>query len=503
MTSRKRAHRHAALLAALAFAAITTIAGADLATAVQDQFTSAGLSQDARLAVMVTRAATGERLVEIDTDTPMKPASTTKLFSASAAVDILGADYRTRTIVETDGVIEEDGTLYGSIIVRGGGDPGLGPRFQDAKYDVTKVMREWAVALKKQGVLRVTGDVVGDDALFTGSRTGIGWYPDEAAEWYMAEIGALTFNDGCVDLHFTANDKVGKPTDVKMVPDVGYFTFKNSVEVAPPETPGVGTVSLFRHDDEGRHIATGSVPKGRTRTRWTAVGDPARFTAAVLLDEMRKQGIVVDGTYKSASLPSVDIPPVDERTTLISHSSEPLATILEPILANSQNLYSECIARLAAIEAGNGSDFEAVAKTVTDWAGENGLRRNGFLVTDGSGLSSLNRIPARSLNDLLLRMHRDESNGTLLRQSLARPGERGSLSSRLPELTGRLSAKTGSLGDTSTIAGFLTTKKGDDLVVVVMIDSTSGAEAVLDRLVLLLDRMLSGEPEERAVVVVE
>ncbi len=497
----KRSCPAAACLLVLLLTAGTAFA--DLATAIHDKFTSAGLSRDARLAVMISRSSTGERLVEINTDVPMKPASCTKLFSAAAAVEILGTDYRTETLVQTDGTVDEAGVLNGNIIIVGGGDPGLGPRFQDDKDDVSEIMREWARDFKRKGVVRITGDVIGDDRLFSGPRTGIGWYPDEAAEWYMAEIAALTFNDGCVDLHFNANGKVGKTTEVKLVPDVGYFTFKNSVEVAPKETPGIGSVSLFRHEDEGRHIATGSIPKKKKRTRWTAVSDPARFTAAVLLHELRAAGIVVDGTHKSSSLPSVDFDSEEPGTTLIGHPSATLATILTPILANSQNLYSECVARLAAIEAGNGSDFDAVTRTITDWADGHGFRRNGFLVMDGSGLSSLNRIPARSLNDLLLYIHKDDPNGELMRESMARPGERGSLRGRLSKLKGRLDAKTGSLGDTSTIAGFLTLENGEDYAVVVMIDSTGGAERVLDDLMLLIDENLNGHSAQNVTATIE
>jgi len=476
-----------------AFAALLTLpalAAADLETDLRARFAEAGLSEDARLAVTISRADTGERLVEINANEPMKPASTTKLFTAAAAVDRLGPDYHVTTRVFTDGGLNaEADRLEGNLFIRGGGDPGLGPRFQEDKSAVTRVFREWAQFLKDRGVSEIGGDVVGDDRLFTGPHTGLGWYPEERAEWYMAEITALTFNDGCVDLHFHAPGSPGKETRVEIVPDVDYFNFQNKVLSVPTEA---GTdIDLFRNEEENRHVAIGTVAVDSERTRWTAVHDPAGFTAAVLLDEFEAQDIEVGGRAHSTSdAVYQDAPQPEDLKILITHDSAPLSEQLVPILSSSQNLYAEMVGRWIALEAGQEPSFEGVSDTLTEWAGENGLRRNGFVLMDASGLSSVNRIPARALNDLLLWMDGSE-HAALFHESMARAGERGSLRARLSGLTGRFHAKTGSLGDTSTVAGWLITPAGDEYVITVMIDSTGGAQAVLDSLMLFIDERLS------------
>lgn len=470
---------------------LASSADADLTADLTEQFAAAGLSEKARLAVMVSRISTGERLAEINTDVPMKPASTTKLFTATSALEGLGPDWRTKTTVEIAGDVDAEGTLKGMIVIRGGGDPGLGPRFQDDKSDVVRVAREWAQAIKKQGIKRVAGDVVGDDTLFTGPRHGPNWYDDEAAEWYMAEIAALTYNDGCVDITFKAKDKPGKPTDAVLVPDIDYFTFKNAVEVVDKTVPGQGEINLFRHEAENRHVATGTLPEGKERTRWTSVMDPARFVAALLISELQKAGVVVDGLPKSTSLPSYVAPDPAALRVVVDHPSAPLRDQLVIVLANSQNLYAESVGRHAAIAAGKTHDFQGASEFLMEWTDKAGLRRNGFLLMDASGLSSLNRIPARSLHDLVVRIAKDAEDGPILLDAMARPGDRGSLKGRLPDLKGRLRAKTGTLGDTSTIAGVLKSKAGDDIAVVVMIDSTTGAEALLDSMLLKVDEALA------------
>jgi len=488
-----RARSRAMHFATPLFALFAAVSFADLAVDLNDKFTSAGLSADARLAVMVSRLETGERLADINSDVPMKPASTTKLFTSTAALERLGPDWRTKTTVEIAGDIDAQGTLNGMVLVRGGGDAGLGPRFQDDKGDVERTAREWAQAIKKLGVKRVTGDVVGDDTLFSGPRHGPAWYEREAGEWYMAEISALTYNDGCVDVKFEAKDAPGKPTKTTLDPDIDYFTFSNNVEVVDKSVPGAGSIDFFRHEKENRHTATGTLPQGKERTRWTAVMDPARFVAALLVSELKKEGVVVDGMPKSTSLPSYVAPDPAILRVVAETPSAPLKQQLSVVLTNSQNLYAECVGRAAAIDAGKSHDFAGTSQFLMEWTEAAGLRRNGFLLMDASGLSSMNRIPARSLHDLVARIAKDPKDGPVLLGAMAQP-DKGSLRSRVPELTGRLRAKTGTLGDTSTIAGLLESKTGEKYVVVVMIDSTSGAEPVLDKLLLAIDEAVSAPP---------
>ncbi len=67
--------------------------------------------------------ATGP-LVRIDATAPLAPASTEKLLTAAAALDVLGADHRFRTVVSTTAAVQ-DGTLTGDLFLVGGGDPVL------------------------------------------------------------------------------------------------------------------------------------------------------------------------------------------------------------------------------------------------------------------------------------------------------------------------------------------------------------------------------------------
>jgi D-alanyl-D-alanine carboxypeptidase len=73
---------------------------------------------------------------------------------------------------------------------------------------------------------------------------------------------------------------------------------------------------------------------------------------------------------------------------------------------------------------------------------------------DGSGLSKENRLSAGALARLLLSFDRDPLRGPVLRESLASPGEEGTLAKRFRGVPGRdrIHAKTGTLGRSGVFA---------------------------------------------------
>ena len=67
---------------------------------------------------------TGQVLAELNPDLPLIPASTAKLATAVAALDVLGPEHRFSTELLARGALT-GGVLHGDLILRGGGDPFL------------------------------------------------------------------------------------------------------------------------------------------------------------------------------------------------------------------------------------------------------------------------------------------------------------------------------------------------------------------------------------------
>jgi D-alanyl-D-alanine carboxypeptidase/D-alanyl-D-alanine-endopeptidase (penicillin-binding protein 4) len=177
-------------LIALVLAA-TTLAGAapPSAAASAAQHLGARLGAQMRGAgpysgAWVADANSGKQLFAFRADVTRTPASVQKLFTTSTALERMGASFRIETAVYADGVLSEDGTLAGSLYLKGFGDPSFG------KWGLARL----ADQVRRAGVRAVTGRVYGDESFFDahrglpagGFRTSVDVGP----------LSALSFNQG-------------------------------------------------------------------------------------------------------------------------------------------------------------------------------------------------------------------------------------------------------------------------------------------------------------------
>ena len=114
-----------------------------------------------------------------------------------------------------------------------------------------------------------------------------------------------------------------------------------------------------------------------------------------------------------------------------------------------------------------------------------GVAPDDFVLYDGSGLSTKDLLTPRAAT-ALLRYSAAQPWGQVFRDSLPISGVDGSLAARLPELKGRVQAKTGTLGEVDALSGFLTAISGRVVIFSVLCNdfAGTGSRAVVDALVL-------------------
>ncbi|MGY1855114.1 D-alanyl-D-alanine carboxypeptidase/D-alanyl-D-alanine endopeptidase [Modestobacter sp. SYSU DS0290] len=174
--------------------------------------------------------------------------------------------------------------------------------------------------------------------------------------------------------------------------------------------------------------------------------------------------------------------------TLGSVDSAPVVRLVEQALTESDNLLAESLARHVAIARGLPADFAGAARAVTDAVADTGLDTTGVALSDGSGLSSADLVPARLLTDLL----RGAADGSIpdtggLLSGLPVAGYDGTLADRAGTDAGGagvVRAKTGTLQGVHDLAGTVLTDDGRLLAFAVLADGATGgltaAEAALD-----------------------
>jgi D-alanyl-D-alanine carboxypeptidase/D-alanyl-D-alanine-endopeptidase (penicillin-binding protein 4) len=137
--------------------------------------------------------ATGEAIYAHNESLPLLPASNEKLAVTYAALTALGPSFT----IETDvlGAGQQVGTTWqGDLVLKGYGDPTL------SSSDLTVLARQ----VRADGILRVSGAVLGDESWFDARRTAPGW----KAAFYIEEsppLSALIVDRGRVG-RWTSHD---------------------------------------------------------------------------------------------------------------------------------------------------------------------------------------------------------------------------------------------------------------------------------------------------------
>lgn len=126
------------------------------------------------------------------------PASVEKVYTTVALLRKLGADARLRTTVLGDGRLGAGGVWHGDLYLHGGGDPTFGDGAFNRVYELGygPTAAQLATQLASDGIVRVTGQVIGDESLFDSERGGpaSGGGPDIPD--YGGQLSALTYDHG-------------------------------------------------------------------------------------------------------------------------------------------------------------------------------------------------------------------------------------------------------------------------------------------------------------------
>ena len=179
-------------------------------------------------------------------------------------------------------------------------------------------------------------------------------------------------------------------------------------------------------------------------------------------------------------------------TRILGSQSPALEEMLAYAVAWSDNTLSERIARLASVAAGNTFDQAGVADTFSSVLQELGIDSSKMIIKDASGLSKENRVTANLVGQLLVKIKTDDRFTPLI-DALPVSGISGTLRNRFtetaPDAVGLVKAKTGTLSDTTNLAGYV--ESGDrEYAFVIISDRHVKTYSVASRIRDLIDRIL-------------
>jgi len=425
----------------------------------------AGLA-GARTSILVTRARDGAVLYSHDADVPLIPASNMKILTAMAALDRFGPSHRFETRLHAPAPPDADGRVS-ELVVIGGGDP------------VTNSEDWWRVAsaLRAKGLRRIEGDVVVDDSAFDAVRAHPDW-GRVSARAYHAPITALTANYGAYFVSVTAGSSPGDPVQVDVDPPLDFFHVVNGARTGPR---GIRPSLVVDRGKGGAgetvrvsgRIGAGAEPDLFPRS----ASDSTLYAGAVLKMQLEAVGIEVGGRVRRGRR-------AEAPHELLVFEGRALSEIVQLFMKYSNNAIAESLVKSMGRQAtGNPGSWPSGLAAMEQSLDGLGVLGPGTTLVDGSGLSTRNRVSARTLHRALETSRSSFAFGPELLASLPLAQADGTLEKRAAGLRGRVRAKTGLLSDArvTSLSGYAEVADGELVLFAVIVNGYGkGARAAMD-----------------------
>jgi D-alanyl-D-alanine carboxypeptidase/D-alanyl-D-alanine-endopeptidase (penicillin-binding protein 4) len=415
----------------------------------------AGKVRNGTWGAMVVSLTHGDTLFARNAGASLNPASTLKLYTTALAFDQLGPSHRFRTDVFRTGDVTSDGVLLGNLVLRGGGDPGLSRRFFDG--DGNGPMRALARLVADAGIKRVRGDVIGDDNAFESNLVPDGWLQRYLHASYAARVSALSLNENLVHVVVTPG-RAGQSANVRLEPATSAFTISNAASTRAGTRNA--TVSVSGADQGVIRVRGWIGSSSQPRVYVLVVPEPAAFTTGAFARALADVGIQLEGKARVGATP----PGAVRVTSLPSQTLAQLAGVMN---RESINHYAELIFRNAArlaspLGVGSASMGNALLRDFLQL--RVGSSPEDVYAADGSGLSTLDRVTARSLVKLLSYAHQAPWSREF-HESLPVAGREETLRLRMRQTPaqGNLHAKTGTTAEVVALSGYVASRSGEVL----------------------------------------
>ena len=415
------------------------------------------------MSVLVQNLQTGEVIDSYRPDHVVPPASTMKLLTTGAALDILGPGFRFPTVLEYTGTIE-DGVLHGDLYIHGSCDPSLGWQGK------TGFLSQWVKAVQKAGIRSIDGAVIADMTMLDGEAQNPNWLCEDAGNYYAPGIFGLNYYGNTMNIVLKSGEPGSLAKVVGTEPKVEDICFINRIRCDKISYDGA-FVSGLPYSRE-RYL-TGVVPSNLGT--FGIKGDlpnPGLLLARHFTNRLREAGI--DVKRDANFLPDYN-PLTPPREELYIHYSEPLSEIIKETNVNSNNLYAEALFRYLGTRYTLPGSIHNSQDLLKDYWRRRGVTIQNAIIKDGCGLAPQDAVSAKMFVQLLTMMAHSPNKEAWM-ASLPVSGQSGTLKSLCPktELEGKIHAKSGTIAGTKNFAGYIDMPNGEQWVFAILINSAPG-----------------------------
>ena len=438
----------------------------------------------------------GRTILDVNSSQMLAPASNMKLISTGLAMHKLGSGFRFDTAIGYDGEISE-GTLDGNVYIIGGGDPTLGS-IDTVATPLRNVFAQWTAMLKKAGIRKINGRIIGDGRCFDQMMEEPTWLMEDAGTYYGAGTSGLMFYENMQSFKVSAGDSVGAPVNIApSYPEVPWMEFRYNCSTGKE---GTGD-QLFMFTSELAPIAEirGTFGVDRKAKRLDCSNKFPEYTCAhYFMKHLANEGITCEGVGDFRL--DMDWTAGDKITILGKTQSPTLDRIAFETNHISNNVFAETLLRTLGREMTGSACYDSSYVAANNILKELEVdTTRGCRIKDGSGLSRQNYLSSDFICRFLRAMM-DSPEFEKYAESLPSPGGNGTLLYNMAkvsaEIKTRIKVKSGSMNGVRCYSGYIVPTDGareDVIIFSLMVNnctsSSSKIRNLLDCIMVELAKM--------------
>ncbi|KUJ55419.1 D-alanyl-D-alanine carboxypeptidase/D-alanyl-D-alanine endopeptidase [Chryseobacterium aquaticum] len=394
----------------------------------------------------------GNLVYEFQGNKGLSTASTQKIFTAAAALEVLGKNYTYITTSAYSGTIS-NGNLNGNLFVTSNGDPTLGSwRYEGYKPENFK--QKLLDAIKKSGIKKISGDLIIDDTYFDHQTIPGGWPFDDFGNYYGAGVWGVNWRENQFDINING-------TDFKSFsyPLVG-IKWLNDLKAAGNSDQSL----IFTSPYSDVALINGSLPAGKVTTVSGSVPNPPMQLGAEIQKWLNDSGVEFFGkviTNSQLELDGKKVLDTPKKNIILTYESPTLDKIVYWFLRKSVNLYGENLIKTLGKEKKGNPSFKSGVSYLKEFWKSKGINPNMINFADGSGLSPQNYVSAKAEVQALL-------------YAKKQPWFE-SYYDGFPTQDNGMKMKSGTMRDTKSYAGYHTSKDGKKYVYSIIINNYEGS----------------------------
>jgi len=432
--------------------------------------------QYANLSFCAIEVESNQIVAQRNPNVALIPASSLKVITTATALAVLGKDFKFKTELQYSGQVQ-NGTLYGNLYIKGFGDPSLGSPRMVGAADMPTVLATWQEAVKKAGIQRIEGAVIGDGSYFDDEVIPYTWQWGDMGNYYGAGAFGLNFYDNYYTLNYQQTNKVGETPALKsVVPTVPFLKIDHQLTLGERGSGDNGYIFAALH--EPNITVRGTIPAGGGVFGLQGANPmPDLYAAVALTEQLKLSGINCSRPANCQRLHKIN----EARQTFHTHFSPALTEIVKHINEESRNMYCEVLIKAMGVKKYNNSSFAKGIAVVSEfWAGK-GVDMRGFFVSDGSGLSARNAIPSKIFAQIMRLIYKDNQTFGDFYNMLAVAGSTGTLSTfaRNSPVANNIHAKSGSMSRVRSYTGYVTNKGGKLISFSIVVNNFSCSGAMI------------------------